>query len=141
MAIFKKSTEKKAAPKVASKGLTRHDSAESKKEKVAKVVKAKTPKKAAEKLGHRVNAIIRPHVTEKAAVLAEQGTYVFEVSRETNKIEIAKAVATLYGVHPVRVNIINLPRTRVFLRGKDGMKSGVRKALVTLAKGDKIELI
>lgn len=124
MAIFKKTTEKKAvAPKK------------------EKAVKAKTTKKAAEKLGHRVNAIVRPHITEKAAILAEKGTYVFEVSRDTNKIEIAKAIATLYGVQPVRVNIVNLPRTRVFVRGKNGMKSGVRKALVTLAKGDKIELM
>ena len=126
MAIFKKTTEKKVAEKAP---------------KVAKVPAVKTTKKAPEKLGHRVNAIVRPHVTEKAAVLAEKGTYVFEVSRDTNKIEIKKAIATLYGVTPVRVNIINLPRTRVFLRGKDGVKSGVRKALVTLAKGDKIELI
>ena len=126
MAIFKKSTEKKVAPKT---------------EKKEKVVKTKAPKKVAEKLGHRVNAIVRPHITEKAAVLAEKGTYVFEVSRDTNKIEIAKAVATLYGVTPVRVNIVNLPNKHVFLRGKAGMKSGVRKALVTLAKGDKIELI
>lgn len=126
MAIFKKTTEKKAAPKAA------------KKEKAPR--KAST-KKALEKLGHRVNAIVRPHVTEKAAILAEKGTYVFEVSKDTNKIEIAKAIATLYGVHPVRVNIVNLPRTRVFVRGKDGVKSGVRKALVTLAAGDKIELM
>jgi large subunit ribosomal protein L23 len=129
MAIFKKTTEKKVAEKAP------------KKEKVAKVPAVKATKKVAEKLGHRVNAIVRPHVTEKAAVLAEKGTYVFEVSRDTNKIEIKKAIATLYGVTPVRVNIINLPRTRVFLRGKEGVKSGVRKALVTLAKGDKIELI
>lgn len=129
MALFKKTTEKKDAPKT------------EKKAKAVKAPRATSTKKAAEKLGHRVNAIVRPHVTEKSAILAEKGTYVFEVSRETNKIEIAKAVATLYGVHPVRVNIINLPRTRVFLRGKDGVKAGVRKALVTLAKGDKIELI
>ncbi len=105
------------------------------------IFKKTTEKKVEAKLGNRVNALVRPHITEKAAILAEKGTYVFEVARDTNKIEIAKAVATLYGVTPVKVNIINLPRTRVFVRGKVGMKAGVRKALVTLKKGDKIELI
>lgn len=123
MAIFKKKAETKE-----------------KKETKAPAVK-KATKKAESKLGDRATALVRPHITEKAALLAEKGTYVFEISAKTNKIEVAKAVATLYGVTPVRVNIINLPRTNVFVRGKQGTKSGVRKALVTLAKGDKIELM
>ena len=122
MAIFKKTTVKKAAaPKVA---------------KVAKAKKTETTK-----LGDRVNVLVRPLITEKAAILAEKNTYVFEVAKNTNKIEIAKAVKALYGVTPVRVNIVNLPATRVFVRGKNGMKSGVRKALITLKKGDKIEIL
>ena len=123
MAIFKKTTEKKEVKEKAPK---------------VKVVKEK---KGETKLGDRVNVLVRPHVTEKAAILAEKGTYVFLVARDTNKIEIAKAVHALYNVKPVRVNIVNLPDTNVFVRGKKGVKSGVRKALVTLAKGDKIELI
>ena len=122
MAIFKKTTTKKKAEKPA----------------VAKVPK---PKKLETKLGERVNVLVRPLITEKAAILAEKHTYVFEVARSTNKIEIAKAIEALYGVAPIRVNIINLPDTRVFVRGKNGVKSGVRKALVTLKKGDKIEIL
>ena len=126
MAIFKKTAEKKeAAPKKAA---------------APKVVKAKKVE-ATGKLGERVNVLVRPLITEKAAILAEKNTYVFEVSRRTNKIEIAKAIVSLYGVTPVRVNIVNLPDTRVFVRGKNGVKSGVRKALVTLKKGDKIEIL
>ena len=98
-------------------------------------------KKGDTALGERVNVIVRPHVTEKAAILAEKGTYVFEVAKNTNKIEIAKAVAALYNVTPVRVNIVNLPKTNVFVRGRAGVKAGVRKALVTLKKGDKIEIL
>ena len=109
--------------------------------KEAKALKVAKAKKTESKLGERVNAIVRPHITEKAAILAEKGTFVFEVARDTNKVEIAKAVEALYGVTPVRVNIVNLPNTRVFVRGKNGVKSGIRKALVTLKKGDKIELI
>lgn len=126
MAIFKKTTtkEKATAPK-----------------KVAapKVVKAK--KTETTKLGERVNVLVRPLITEKAAILAEKNTYVFEVARNTNKIEIAKAVQSLYNVKPIRVNIVNLPATRVFVRGKNGVKAGIRKALVTLKKGDKIEIL
>ena len=106
--------------------------------KTTKEVKAK---KGESTLGARVNAIVRPHITEKAAILAEKGTYVFEVAKDTNKIEIAKAIGALYNVTPVRVNIVNLPRTNVFVRGKAGVKAGVRKALVTLKKGDKIEIL
>ena len=125
MAIFKKTTKetKAKAPAVV---------------KAPKVAKAK---KEGNVLDERVNAIVRPHVTEKAAILAEKGTYVFEVAKNTNRIEIAKEITALYNVTPVRVNIINLPRTRVFVRGKVGVKSGVRKALVTLKKGDKIEIL
>lgn len=106
--------------------------------KKAAVPKAK---KQEGKLAYQADALVRPHVTEKAALLAEKGTYVFEVSPATNKVEIAKAVRALYKVTPVRVNIVNLPRTRVLVRGKKGVKAGVRKALVTLVKGEKIELI
>lgn len=106
--------------------------------KTTKEVKAK---KGETVLGERVNAIVRPHITEKAAILAEKGTYVFEVAKNTNKIEIAKAISALYNVIPMRVNIINLPKTNVFVRGKAGVKAGVRKALVTLKKGDKIEIL
>lgn len=123
MAIFTKTTKEKEATG---------------KSVATKSVKAKKGESA---LGERVNAIVRPHITEKAAILAEKGTYVFEVAKDTNKIEIAKAIQALYNVTPTRVNIINLPDTRVFVRNRKGMKSGLRKALVTLKKGDKIEIL
>lgn len=104
--------------------------------KTTKEKSAPSAKKTAGK-----ETLVRPHITEKAALLAEKGTYVFEVSPKVNKKEIASIVRVQHKVNPVRVNIINLPRTRVMVRGKAGVKSGVRKALVTLAKGEKIELI
>ncbi|MBI3634056.1 MAG: 50S ribosomal protein L23 [Candidatus Yonathbacteria bacterium] len=86
--------------------------------------------------------LVRPYIKEKSAILAdEKGTYVFEIAPRTNKTEVAKAVASIYGVNPVRVNIINLPSARVFKRGKNGVKAGTRKALVTLEKGEKIEFM
>ncbi|MGB2580256.1 MAG: 50S ribosomal protein L23 [Minisyncoccia bacterium] len=124
MAIFKKTTKEKEATG---------------KPVVTKSTKAKTEGSAM--LGASANVLVRPHITEKSAILAEKGTYVFEVARDTNKIEIAKAVKAIYNVTPVRVNIVNLPNTRVFVRNRKGVKSGVRKALVTLKSGDKIEIV
>ncbi|MFZ2303953.1 MAG: 50S ribosomal protein L23 [Minisyncoccia bacterium] len=106
-----------------------------------KTTKEVKVKKEGTALGERVYSLVRPHITEKAAILAEKGTYVFEVAKDTNKIEIAKAIQALYSVTPTRVNIINLPDTRVFVRNRKGVKSGLRKALVTLKKGDKIEIL
>ncbi|MEK7538619.1 MAG: 50S ribosomal protein L23 [Patescibacteria group bacterium] len=126
MSIFTKKTKK---------------TAETEPKKVKVAVARKSGDKDAVSMSELASVLVRPHVTEKAALLAEKNTYVFEVAPHSNKITIAKAVSALYGVKPIRVNIINLPRTRALIRGKMGVKAGVRKALVTLGKGDKIELI
>lgn len=83
----------------------------------------------------------KPRITEKAALLAEtQGTYVFEVDAHATKINIAKAIKTLYKVEPLKVNIVKLPAKKVFSKGKRGMTAAVKKAYVVLKKGDKIDL-
>lgn len=84
----------------------------------------------------------KPHVTEKASDLAAQkNAYVFVVDERANKVEIKKAIESMYKVKPVRVNIINSPAKIVFSRGKQGLKSGYKKAIVYLKDGDKIELL
>ena len=84
--------------------------------------------------------IKKPRITEKSGLQAENfGVYTFEVTTKANKKNITKAVKELYKVTPVKVNIINLPAKVVFTRGKKGRKSGVKKAIVYLKKGDKIE--
>lgn len=87
------------------------------------------------------SVLLRPRVTEKSSMLSEKGSYVFEVNDRANKHEIFEAIKTVYGVTPIRVNIVNLPAKRVFSRGKAGMKSGVKKAIVYLKSGDKIEIV
>jgi large subunit ribosomal protein L23 len=85
----------------------------------------------------------RPHVTEKVAGLSSDPhrlVYVFEVAREANKVAIKKAIIALYKVAPRRVNIVNVPSKKIFLRGKIGARPGYKKAIVYLKKGDKIEL-
>ena len=86
--------------------------------------------------------IKKPRITEKSGIQAEAlGVYTFEVTDKANKKNIAKAVKELYKVTPVKVNITKLPSKKVFSRGKVGRKSGVKKAIVYLKKGDKIEFV
>ena len=82
-----------------------------------------------------------PHISEKATVLAEENKYVFKVYPQANKIETKKAVENLYGVRVRDVNIINVHRKRRILQGIEGFKTGYKKAIVTLEKGEKIEIM
>lgn len=88
------------------------------------------------------NKVIKKiRVTEKGSFLAEQNVYTFDVEKSANKTEVAKAIFQLYKVKPVKVSILPVPEKKVFARGKWGVKSGGKKALVYLKKGDKIEFI
>lgn len=88
------------------------------------------------------SVIVRPHITEKAALKAEVArAYTFEVTSKATKTNIVAAVKELYKVTPVKVHMVNLPTKTVFARGKRGSTSGVRKAYVFLKEGDKIEFV
>lgn len=85
--------------------------------------------------------IKNPRVTEKGSMLVESNVYAFDVAKDANKNEIKKAVFSIYKVKPVKVNIIPIKAKKIFVRGKEGVKAGGKKALVYLKKGDKIEFI
>ena len=85
--------------------------------------------------------IIRPHITEKSGLLSQSGVYTFQISENATKSSVAKAMAALYNVTPVRVAMINLPAKKVFVRGKRGVVSGIRKAMVTVKSGEKIDFV
>lgn len=84
--------------------------------------------------------LIGPHITEKTASLTSHGTYVFEVKRQATRVEVAQAVARLYGIKPraVRMQVVraNSVRSGRF-RGK---QSSWKKALVTLPMGKTIDV-
>lgn len=82
-----------------------------------------------------------PHISEKATQLSDQGKYTFKVYSQANKIQIKKAISNLYGVRIKDVNIINIKPKKRISRGVEGMKSGYKKAIVTLEKGEKIEIL
>ena len=85
--------------------------------------------------------IKNPRVTEKASFAAEQNVYTFDIAQSANKTEIKKAIFALYKVHPVKINVLRIPRKNIMSKGKAGTKGGGRKALVYLKAGDKIEFI
>lgn len=88
-----------------------------------------------------MTTIIRPRITEKAGIMSEKlNVYTFEVALNSTKDTISKEIKTLYKVTPTKVRIVNLPARKVFVRGKKGEQSAVKKALVYLKKGDKINL-
>lgn len=85
--------------------------------------------------------IKNPRVTEKGSFAMKQNVYTFDIAKSVTKAEIRKAVFALYKVHPVKVNVLAIPRKKVMLRGRAGAKGGGRKAFVYLKKGDKIEFV
>lgn len=84
--------------------------------------------------------LLGPVVTEKAARLAESGTYVFAVTRHANKLDIAAAVAQLYNVHPIKVTVSNSQRKPKMFAQRYGRRAMTRKAYVSLTAGESIEL-
>lgn len=84
----------------------------------------------------------RVRLTEKASALQEKhNTYVFSVKPEANKITIRQAVEKLFNVKVVRVNTLNCHgKWRRKQTRQRGRTSDWKKAIVTLKKGDKIDL-
>jgi len=87
---------------------------------------------------HRV--LVKPLVTEKAADMGAHGQYAFVVDTKMNKIEIKKAIRSVYNVEPVAVNIINMIGKSVRYGRSFGRRKNWKKAIVTLKPGDKIEI-
>ncbi len=88
-----------------------------------------------------IKTIKKPRITEKVSLLAERGAYVFEVTALATKNEIKKEIEKLYKVKPIKVNVITVPRKKIMMRGKIGIRGGGKKAIVYLKKGDKIEIV
>jgi len=123
-----------------------------KKKPAAKKAPAKKEKKTEETPAASTNAsakagsrmanlvLVRPHVSEKAARLADKGTYVFDVKLNAEKISIRKAVESLYGVNVTDVRIVNLQGKPVQRGRRISRRRDLKKALVTLKKGQTISL-
>ena len=82
--------------------------------------------------------IIEPVLTEKSNQLRERGQYVFRVDLRANKVEIKNAVRQLFGVHPVRCNVVTIKGKPKRARFRRGYTATWKKATVTLAEGESI---
>ena len=88
------------------------------------------------------SAIIKnPRITEKASNVLAQNVYTFDISENANKLEIKKAIFSIYKVKPVKVSVVTIPKKNTTLRGRPSVKGGGRKAYVYLKEGDKIEFV
>jgi len=79
-------------------------------------------------------------ITEKATLLSEQNKVVFRVANEATKDEIAAAVEALFKVTVTKVNTLNVKGKTKRFRGRLGRRSDVKKAIVTLAEGQSIDI-
>jgi large subunit ribosomal protein L23 len=86
--------------------------------------------------------IIEPVVSEKSYALLEEGVYTFKVHPSASKPEISDAVESIFGVTVTKVNTLNRKgkRRRNRRTGTWGKRADTKRALVTLAEGDSIEL-
>lgn len=84
--------------------------------------------------------LTEPWITEASTAAQETGKYVFRVARDSNKQQIKKAVESAYKVSVVSVNTVKIPKKFRNYGKTPGWKPGFRKAVVTLKKGDSIQL-
>jgi large subunit ribosomal protein L23 len=99
---------------------------------------AKQPKTAVE--NRHYDVVLAPHITEKATMLSEHNAVVFKVARDASKPEIKAAVEALWGVTVTGVNtIVSKGKTKRW-KGAPYQRSDAKKAIVTLAEGQSIDI-
>ena len=89
---------------------------------------------------HYLDTIISPNVTEKSTSLSEFNKVVFKVHKGSNKNSIKKSIEKIFKVNVIKINTINIKGKNKLVRNKKSFKSGYKKAIVTLKKGQSIDL-
>jgi len=131
--FLKTEDQKKAAKKPAAK-----------KPATVSAVKKEETKTVASKKGKSFayEAISKPHISEKATLLAEkQNQYTFEVPANYHKTEIKKAIEGIYNVSVLSVNMITIPPKKRRLGKTQGWRKEMTKAVVKIKQGQKIEIL
>ena len=89
---------------------------------------------------HSYDKILSPIVTEKSTNLSEQNKIVFKVPNSSNKGIIKKNIEKIFKVNVTKVNIINKKSKNKISRGRKVKVKGYKKAIITLKKGQSIDL-
>ena len=87
-----------------------------------------------------LDTILFPAITEKATFLSVYNKIVFKVNKGASKNSIKKSVEKIFKVNVTKINTINLKGKTKMIRGKKTKKPGYKKAIVTLKKGQSIDL-
>lgn len=84
--------------------------------------------------------IARPIVSEKSFLLASAGKYTFAASRDYSKLQAKTAIENLYAVNVEKINVVNVDGKMKASRGKNGKRQDIKKFILTLKPGQKIDL-
>ena len=87
-----------------------------------------------------LDTIISPNVTEKSTSLLEFNKVVFKVHKGASKSSIKKNIEKIFKVNVVKINTINMKRKAKLVKNKKSFKPGYKKAIITLKKGQSIDL-
>jgi large subunit ribosomal protein L23 len=100
---------------------------------------AKKPQKAAVEARH-YDVVLAPHITEKSTMLSEHNAVVFKVASDASKPEIKDAIEALFKVKVTGVNTVVTKGKSKRWKGKPYQRSDFKKAIVTLAEGQTIDV-
>ena len=89
---------------------------------------------------HLFDKILSPLLTEKSTNLSEQNKIVFKVHKNANKQNLKNNIEKIFKVNVTKINIINKQNRTKLTRGKKVKVSGFKKAIITLKKGQTIDL-
>ena len=89
---------------------------------------------------HYLDRIISPNVTEKSTSFSEFNKVVFKVDKNANKKSIKKNIEKIFKVNVVKINTVNIKEKVKMVRNKKAYKPGYKKAIITLKKGQSIDL-
>ena len=104
-------------------------------------IRARKPEKVTLSRAAAYDTILRPIITEKATQASENGQVTFAVPLTATKPEIKAAVEMLFNVNVTAVNTILLKGKSKMFKGRPGRRSDMKKAMVTLAEGQNIDLM
>ncbi len=146
---FKKDSREQTAPQTAKSLVSKKKQSDKKVEKtenvetnsvVKEIKKEQNNKKSVTKESSLYQVLVRPLVSEKAAAEESRGVYSFVVDKDANKFQIKEAIAAIYKVRPTRVRVININGKFVRQGRSYGRRSDWKKAVVTLPKGQSINI-
>jgi large subunit ribosomal protein L23 len=101
---------------------------------------AKAAKKQAQVDINHYDVVLAPHITEKSTLISEQNAVVFKVAKDATKPQIKAAVEALFRVDVTGVNTLNQKGKTKRWKGRPYQRSDMKKAIVTLAEGQTIDV-